>query len=46
MILLNGKKWIHKNIIVVVSVPILLSDEEKIYQNVKSSFIFRWQNYG
>ena len=39
MIILNGKKWIHKNIIVVVSVPILLSDEEKIYQNVKSSYL-------
>ena len=39
MIILNGKKWIHKNIIVVVSVPILLSDEEKVYQNVKSSYL-------
>lgn len=39
MIILNRKKWIHKNITVVVSVPILLSDEEKVYQNVKSSYL-------
>lgn len=39
MIILNRKKWIYKNITVVVSVPILLSDEEKVYQNVKSSYL-------